>query len=251
VLGRLYYPLMRHTLGSMDAVVATSPAYAQTSPVLRQLVNAEQLKVIPLGMNDALPLAVDDGAGSIVTRLGLTDQPFILSLGVLRYYKGLHVLVEAARHTRGTIVLAGSGPEDQNLRQQVARLGLDNVVFAGQVSEAEKHELLSRCTALALPSHLRSEAYGMVLLEAAMHSKPQISCDIGTGTSFINQHLETGFVVPPEEPESLAAAMNRLIADDVEAQAMGHRARQRYEQHFTGAIMARSYAALYQSVTPH
>ena len=86
---------------------------------------------------------------------------------------------------------------------------------------------------------------------AAMHSKPQISCDIGTGTSFINQHLDTGFVVPPEDPESLAAAMNRLIADDVEAQAMGHRARQRYEQHFTGAIMARSYAALYQSVTPH
>ena len=252
VLGRLYYPLMRHTLGSMDAVVATSPAYAQTSPVLRQLVSAEQLKVIPLGMNDALPLAaVDSGAESIVARLGLTDQPFILSLGVLRYYKGLHVLVEAASHTRGTIVLAGSGPEDQNLRQQVARLGLDNVVFAGQVSEAEKHELLSRCTALALPSHLRSEAYGMVLLEAAMHSKPQISCDIGTGTSFINQHLETGFVVPPEDPESLAAAMNRLIADDIEAQAMGHRARQRYEQHFTGAIMARSYAALYQSVTSH
>jgi rhamnosyl/mannosyltransferase len=235
----------------MDAVVATSPAYAQTSPVLQQLVSAEQLKVIPLGMNDALPVAVVDGAESIVARLGLTDQPFILSLGVLRYYKGLHVLVEAARHTRGTIVLAGSGPEDQNLRQQVARLGLDNVVFAGQVSETEKHELLSRCTALALPSHLRSEAYGMVLLEAAMHSKPQISCDIGTGTSFINQHLETGFVVPPEDPESLAAAMNRLISDAVEARAMGHRARQRYEQHFTGAIMARSYAALYQSVTPH
>lgn len=250
VLGLAYYPLMRHTLRSMDAVVATSPPYARTSPVLRRLVDPQRLKVIPLGMTDVLPLPAPDAAGaSIVSRLGLDDRPYVLSLGVLRYYKGLHILVDAARSVHGSIVIAGSGPEEQRLKQQVADLGLHNVVFAGQVSESEKHQLLAHCRALALPSHLRSEAYGMVLLEAAMHSKALVSCDIGTGTSFVNQHLETGFVVPPEQPQALADALNQLIDNAERALTMGVRARQRYEAHFTSETMARAYADLYQAVT--
>ena len=147
------------------------------------------------------------------------------------------------------MVLAGSGPEDGALRTLAGELGADNVVFAGQVSEAEKHALLGACTALVLSSHLRSEAYGMVLLEAAMYSKPQISCEIGTGTSFINLDGETGYVVPAENPEALAQAVNRLFDAPSMAADMGHRARLRYEQNFTGDIMAAAYRDLYESVT--
>lgn len=250
VLGSLYRPLMRHTLADMDAVVATSPAYARTSDVLRRFVKPERLKVIPLGMNDgvveAAALSPDEG---ILERLDLRERPFVLALGVLRYYKGLHHLVRACSQIHGTVVLAGSGPEDGALRALAAELGADNVVFAGQVSEAEKHALLGACAALVLSSHLRSEAYGMVLLEAAMYSKPQISCEIGTGTSFINLDGETGYVVPAENPEALAQAVNRLFDAPSMAADMGHRARLRYEQNFTGDIMAAAYRDLYESVT--
>lgn len=245
-LGRLYQPLMRHTLADMDAVVATSPAYAATSDVLRRFVPPGRLKVIPLGMNEAEPATGDE---AILDRLGLRDRPFVLALGVLRYYKGLHHLIVAARSIRGTVVLAGSGPEEPRLRELAARLDLDNVVFAGQVSEAEKHSLLAHCAALCLSSHLRSEAYGMVLLEAAMHSRPMVSCEIGTGTSFINADGVTGYVVPPENPPALAQAINRLLDDPPAAAAMGRQARQRYETHFTGDIMAGAYLDLYRSVT--
>ena len=246
VLGKLYAPLMRHTLSDMDAVVATSPTYARTSPVLSRHVPPERLHVIPLCMGDSTKEAESMAPTDVIARLGLANQTFVLSLGVLRAYKGLHVLVDAAQRVKGTIVIAGSGPEEANLRHQVNRLGVNNVVFAGQVSEAEKHALLRHCAALALPSHLRSEAYGMVLLEAAMHAKPMISCEIGTGTSFVNQDGETGIVIPPEDAPALARAVNTLLSNPAESQAMGQKALERYQQHFTPDVMASLYFGLYQ-----
>jgi glycosyltransferase involved in cell wall biosynthesis len=95
---------------------------------------------------------------------------------------------------------------------------------------------------------LRSEAFGMSLLEAAMCAKPMICCEIGTGTSYINADGETGFVVPPEDPAALRAAMQRLVGDDATTEALGRAARARLEQHFTAQEMARAYHALYREV---
>jgi len=247
-LGMLYAPLMHYTLRKVDAVVAGSPDYAQTSTVLAQPNIAAKLQVIPYGISDQRP-AYDEAAGSSIRqRLGLADQPYFLALGVFRYYKGFHSLVQAAVAVKAKIVLAGSGPENERLRAQAAALGADNVIFTGQVSDAEKWALLAGCRAFVLPSHLRSEAFGMVLVEAAMMGRPMICCSIGTGTSFINQHNLTGFVVPPETPEALSAAMNQLLQDDALTQKMGLAARERYETVFSAEQMGKAYAALYETV---
>jgi rhamnosyl/mannosyltransferase len=134
------------------------------------------------------------------------------------------------------------------VRAQARQLGAANVVFAGQVTDAEKVTLLKNCRALILPSHLRAEAFGMVLVEAAMFGKPLISCEIGTGTSFVNLDGDTGLVVLPKDSAALAAAMNRLLADDGLAERFGHAARLRYEHMFSGNVLGKSYAALYQEV---
>jgi len=246
-LGAAYAPLMWKTLRSMRTIVANAPAYAQTSPVLSAPSLRDRVRVIHLGIDErSYPHEGDDG---VLRRLGLGEaEPFLLFIGVLRYYKGLHTLVQAAASVRARVVIAGSGPEGSALQEQVRQLGLTNVVFAGQVTDAEKVALLKRCRALALPSHLRSEAYGMVLVEAAMFGKPMISCEIGTGTSFVNVDGETGIVVPPESPAELARAMNRLIADEALAQRYGRAARLRYERMFSGEALGRAYAALYQDV---
>lgn len=246
-LGALYKPLMQRTLREMDAVVATSPAYARTSPVLRVHVPPDRLRVIPIGVDQSLyPTEAD---GTVLQRLGLSDgEPFVLFVGVLRYYKGLHILLEASRLTNGKVVIAGSGPEGDALQAQARKLGLGNVVFAGQVTESEKVSLLKGCRALVLPSHLRSEAYGMVLVEASMFGKPMVSCEIGTGTSFVNQDEETGFVVPPEQAGALAQAMNTLLVDDELAARFGKVAKMRYEAMFSGSAMAKAYSYLYKEV---
>lgn len=100
----------------------------------------------------------------------------------------------------------------------------------------------------AFPSHLRSEAFGMVLLEAAMYSKPLVTCEIGSGMSYVNVDGLTGIVIPPESPEALSSAINRLLADPNLAAEMGRAARLRYEALFSGEALGRSYVALYRSL---
>lgn len=246
-LGLAYAPLMRFMLRSMTAVVATSPAYLRTSPILSNVYLHDRVRVIPLGIDESTYFQSDDKG--ILKRLYLDDgEPFFLFIGVLRYYKGLHTLVQASGSVGARVVIAGSGPEEANLQKQVRQLGLSNVIFAGQISEAEKVVLLKQCRALVLPSHLRSEAYGMVLVEASMFGKPMISCEIGTGTSFVNADGQTGLVVPPESPVDLALAMNRLADDKSLALQYGKAARLRYEEMFSGAALGQAYSNLYREV---
>lgn len=246
-LGKAYEPLMWRTLRSMKVIVANSPAYAVTSPVLTHPSIRDKVRVIPLGIvEDCYPQEADP---QIFDRLGLAeDEPYFLFIGVHRYYKGLHTLVKAAKNVKAKIVIAGSGPESKKIRDLVRIEDADNVLFAGQISDAEKVSLLKSCLALVLPSHLRSEAYGMVLVEAAMFGKPQISCEIGTGTSFVNKHEESGIVILPERPDILCDAMNQLLRDRQLAEGFGEGARSRYERLFSGAALGQAYAELYRDV---
>lgn len=247
VLGALYAPLMWRMLRSMRAIVATSPAYAQTSPVLSHPSIRDKVRIIPLGIDDGSYPKVGDDA--VFDRIGVSvDETYFLFIGVLRYYKGAHFLIRAAKAVGCKIVIAGSGPEGERLRKLADEIGADNVVFSGQITDAEKVALLKCCRALVLPSHLRSEAFGMVLVEAAMFSRPLISCEIGTGTSYVNAHGETGFVVPPESPDALSRAMNALLENNALALQMGLAARVRYERLFSGEALGRAYRELYDEV---
>lgn len=249
-LGAAYRPLMRRMLTSMDAVVATSQAYIGSSPLLWKSVPSARLHVIPLGIVED---SYRDAARASYTvdlkqRFEIEPDSYILAIGVLRYYKGFHTLIEAARGIAATIVVAGSGPEGGRLVEQARRSGARNVAFVGQVTDPEKIALLRRCRVFVLPSHLRSEAYGMVLVEAAMYGRPMISCEIGTGTSFVNLDGKTGFVISPEAPVQLAGAINRLLHEDALATRMGAAARTRYERMFSGEALGGAYAALYRKV---
>ena len=246
-LGRAYAPLMWRTLRSMRAIVANCPAYARTSPVLSDPAIRDKVRVIPLGIvEESYPAHGDE---AVFSRLGLaTDEPYFLFIGVLRYYKGLHTLIEAARQVKARIVIVGSGPEGGKLRAFADQLAAANVLFAGQVSDEEKVALLQHCRAMVLPSQLRSEAYGMVLVEASIFGRPLVSCEIGTGTSFVNAHEESGLVVPPDNPVELAVALNALLYDSSFAESLGRGARARYERLFSGPALGRAYADLFREV---
>jgi rhamnosyl/mannosyltransferase len=114
--------------------------------------------------------------------------------------------------------------------------------------DADKNALLTLCEAFVFPSHLRSESFGVSLLEAAMFGKPLICCEIGTGTTYINIAGETGHVVPPADAEALADAMTQVWADPDRSAEMGRRARQRYEQVFSIGSMVASCAEAYHKV---
>jgi rhamnosyl/mannosyltransferase len=241
---KLYEPLRHRFLESVDTIVATSPNYLASSAVLDRY--RDKTRVITFGLDkSSYPEPDQARLDHWRARVG---PKFFLFVGVLRYYKGLHILLDAVAGTDYPVVIVGAGPIEAELKARAARLGLKNVQFVGAVDDLDKAALLKLCYAVAFPSHLRSEAFGISLLEGAMYGKPMISSEIGTGTTYINVHGETGLVVPPSDPAALRAAMHRLWHDPRMAQEMGQRAEGRYWRLFTSAQMADNYARLYHEL---
>lgn len=241
---RLYKPLMHLFLRKVDCIVATSPNYVATSDVLETF--KDKVTVIPIGLDKATyPVPEQSRLDKWQRQIG---QPFFLFIGTLRYYKGLHILLEAAIGADYPIVIVGAGPIESELREQAQNLGLKNVHFLGALPDEDKTALLMLCYGIVFPSHLRSEAFGISLLEGAMYRKPMISSEIGTGTTFINIDNQTGLVIPPSDPSALRKAMVKLWGNPRLAEQFGNKAYERYEEMFTSKQMVEEYTKIYRSL---
>lgn len=244
VLLQFYKPLRDRFLASVDKIVATSPNYLATSDVLQRY--RDKVEVIPIGLDPAsYPAPTAEKLRYWRERAG---EKFFLFVGNLRYYKGLHILLDAVEGTDFRVVIVGSGPVESDLKRQAARLRLSNVEFVGAVGDADKVALLTLCRGLTFPSHLRSEAFGISLLEGAMFGKPLISTEIGTGTSYVNLNRETGLVIPPSDRVALRAAMETLWNNSELSNTFGTHAQQRFQACFTATKMVESYVQLYHEL---
>lgn len=242
----VYRPLMMRYLGAMDRIVATSPNYFATSEVLGLF--ADKVDVIPIGLDEPSYPSIDEQNKDVAAVARKYGENFFLFVGVLRYYKGLHILLDAMQQAPYKVVIVGAGPVEGEIRAQAQRLGLNNVIFAGFVSDREKMALFQLCRAVVFPSYLRSEAFGVTLLEGAMSSRALISAEVGSGTSHVNIHGETGIVVEAGNSIALREAMDDLYYDADKALIMGINARRRYEELFTGRVMGERYVALYEDI---
>jgi len=235
LLKHFYAPVEALFLKNVNCIVATSPNYATSS--MNLLKYQEKVAVIPIG----LPARSAPALEKIKYWDSMVGKDFFLFVGALRYYKGLNILIEAARETGLPVVIAGRGKiEEADLPS--------NVQYVGEVSDEDKECLLSLSRAFVFPSHLRSEAFGVALLEAARAGKPMISCEIGTGTSFINEHTTTGHVIRPNNVAELASAMRTLSENDEMVETLGRNAAQRYCEHFTAKKMCNTYLEQYNKL---
>ena len=229
---------------AVDAIIATSPRFFETSPLLQKHKN--KVNVIPFGLNDEL---MPDAEPSMVERWReRTGDNFVLFIGSYRQYKGLEHLVAAVRLGGVRAVIVG-GPADaaQNLREETSDIR-ENLIITGPVTEPDKAALLQLCRAVILPSSNRGEGFGMILLEGAYYGRALISTRLGTGTEYVNKDGETGLVVPAESPGALNMAMRRLCSEPETARRMGQAAKHRQQTVFSGMTMTQSYDRLYRSL---
>jgi rhamnosyl/mannosyltransferase len=205
--------------------------------------------VVPFGINlDSFALRIGevDQVQELRRRHG---ERIILFLGVLRYYKGLDVLIRAMARVIGRLLIAGQGQQGASLQTLTRELGVsDRISFLGEVSESERRLLLHACDVFVLPSIDRSEAFGIAQLEAMACGKPVVSSDLPTGVRLVNQDRVTGMLVPSGDPDALASALTQLLDDDALRAGLGKAARLRVEQEFTAERMIARTLDLYNEV---
>jgi len=241
--GRLQRMLYRRA----DCVIASSPNLAAESPLVQC---ARRTAIIPFGI-DLPRYRRDDAArrADVEAIRARMPGPRLLFVGRLVYYKGLQVLLRAAREWRGSIVLVGEGPLEPELRRLVADLGLiDRVHFEGRVEDDLLPAYYQACDAFVLPSVARTEAFGLVQVEAMAAGLPVVSTSLPTGVPWVNQHGETGLVVPPHDAAALAHALGQLNGSEELRRRFGEGGRRRADRLFSRERMVRAFHEVVEAV---
>jgi glycosyltransferase involved in cell wall biosynthesis len=152
------------------------------------------------------------------------------------------------RTVDANLVVVGDGPERSRLMRLAEELAPGRVAFVGAVADQERAAYYRAADVAVMPSVSPAEAFAIALLEAMVCGTPVVSTELGTGTSWLNQHRETGLVVPPRDPGALANALTLLLADRDLHRELGAGARRRSETHFSKRAMLRGLNEIYEAV---
>lgn len=252
VLGPLFRPIERIAYRRVDAILPTSPTYSQGSSFLRSYT--DRLQVLPHGIDlepYRAPSAFDRERARALRAQYAGDGPLWLCAGRHVYYKGFLNAIRALTRVRGRLLLVGDGPDQPLLRDEVRRLGLgDRVIFTGALSDSlGLVPFYLAADAFWFPSNARSEAFGLVQVEAMASGCPVINTQIpDSGVAWVSPHEETGLTVPVNDPEALAAAANRLITEPGLRDRLAAAAQARAVLEFDHRIMAKRSLAIYHHV---
>jgi glycosyltransferase involved in cell wall biosynthesis len=247
-LGYALEPLQRLIYKRAAVILATSPAYAAESSVLRRY--ADKTSVLPLGLDLSPYLQPGDRAIAHGERIrGVHGWPLWLMVGRLVYYKGLEVALQALAHLPGRLLIIGTGPLETRLRRLAQKLGVaERVAWHGHASAAELAGAYRAATCLWFPSTTRSEGFGLVQVEAMASGCPVINTAIpGSGVTWVCPHRETGLTVPVNDPRALARAAWQLLAQPALRRQLGQAARQRAQAEFRDTTMASRSLEIYAS----
>lgn len=240
-----FAPLLSLLLRRCAAIIVGSTVYIETSEVLS--ARRKLCHVIPFGIRaDAFEHPDPASVAELRRRYG---ERIVLGVGRLIYYKGFENLVRAMADVRATALIAGDGPLGGTLAAEAARLGVaDRVVLLGRVNDADLKACYHACDVFVLPSVERSEAFGIVQLEAMACGRPVVNTWLDSAVPHVSLDAVTGLTVPPGNPAALAAALNTLLDDPARRAMMGAAARQRVREEFSAELMARRTLEVYREV---
>ncbi len=230
-------------------ILPTSSAYVEGSELLKRF--AEKVTPLPLGI-DLEPFRNPSPAAVAFAR-ELREKhgsPLWLCVGRLIYYKGLPVALAALRDVPGKLLIIGTGPLEAELKAKAAELGVaDRVVFQGHADADQLAGAYRAATAVWFPGTARSEAFGLVQVEAMASGCPVVNTAIaGSGVPWVCRNEREGLTVPVNDPAALAAAANRLLAEPALSEKLAAGGRARAAAEFDHRVMAERSLAIYREV---
>ncbi|MEI7555152.1 glycosyltransferase [Candidatus Chlorohelix sp.] len=245
---RLYRPIDRYLARQASAALVNG-CYGQS--LIRETYGLPSI-VITHGAELTKSSDPAESANQIRARFGLEGKRVILTVNHLHPRKRVNLQLEALslllpKYPDVALLVVGSGPEAQNLRELAGRLGIgDSVVFAGFVPDEE----LAACYSVAavyLHSG-RAESFGLSVLEASAAGLPVVAADEG-GPRDIILEGQTGFLVEAN-PAAFGATLEWLLTHPTEAQEIGRRGAARVAQHFTWQQGAQDFLSALSTLSP-
>lgn len=231
-----------------DRIIAVSPATMEN--LVEAGVSPKRITVV---MNGVAPLTAITPQEQAALRAQLGIGPDTVVFGILarvEEYKGHAIIARAARKLKEQgrdfkVLVAGTGGWADELDKLAAELDVEDVMprlgFRSDVAA-----LLSVLD-VQLNASFGTEATSIALLEGMSLSKPSIVSDYG-GNPWLVKDGDNGLVFPSRDSDALAAAMERLLDHPEERTAMGQRAREVFEEQFTGQVFARNTEQVYLDV---
>lgn len=245
IFSSLFKPLLSNTLEKAQKILVSNPNLVKNSPYLRKF--KEKCEVVSYGVDLKKFRCNEVGSHKRVGEIRKKYSQFVLFVGRLSYYKGLEYLIEAMKAVGGNLVIVGKGPLESKLKHKTQKLGIeDKTSFLPYLEQRELINFYQACSLFVLPSIFKSEAFGIVLIEAMACGKPIISTELGTGTSWINVNGETGLVVLPRDSRSLAEGIKKILENKNLAKFFGKNALKRAEEQFSLQGMLERVQAIYQ-----
>jgi len=247
VLRPLYLPLLQRAFRQAKVITVGSKGLLDTSNELAPF--RDKARVVPFGIDparfvpDAATLARADEL-----RAAFGGRPVVLAVGRLVTYKGFDVLIQAMSGLDAQLVIVGSGPEADRLRELTTHHSPLTTHLAGRVSDADLLAWYHACDIFCLPSLTIAEAFGMVLLEAMACGKPLVTSRLPTGVSEVNRDGVTGLQVPPGDAEALRTALAKLLGDGEQRRAFGAAAQRVQREEYSAALMGQRFVQLYRDV---
>ena len=249
IMGLLYSPFLRQVLRAAEHITVSNPQYIGLSRFLRPW--ADKCTVVHHGIDltrfTPTP-AVQQRAAALRARYH--DVPLLLSVGRLRHYKGIGVLIDALKKVEAHALIVGDGPMGPIWKQKAVDEGVvERVTFLNEVPEEELVALYYAADMFVFPSTNRAETWGTVQVEAMACGLPVICTELGTGTSYVNQHEVTGLVIEPNNSQALTDAIQRLIDDPDLRHRMGQAGQARANEALSKEAMVRQMMAFYTEIT--
>ncbi len=240
-----YLPFMKQFLKKMDKICVSSNNLMENTPVLQPF--KDKIEIIPMFIDEQRFSGLTAPAAELVQFVEKIG-PYSLFTGVLRWYKGLDVLLDAAGQIDSQIVIVGNGPLYGRLAKRIHKERLSNVHLLGFQEDHNLKFLMEQARCMVLPSIVPAEAFGQALLEGLYFSKPLVATELGTGTSYVNRHNHTGLVVPPKNSRALAEAINTIVANDALCEEFSKNAFCHYLSHFTAQVQGDQYLRVYNDL---
>lgn len=243
ILLKLYRPLQDWLLRRADLIIGTSPVYLKESPFLKHV--QDKTICLPIGVSAIVP---DEAA---VEKLGQRygGKKIVFSLGRLVPYKGFTHLIDAARYLSNdyVVLIGGTGTLRNKLEKKIRRLGLENkVMLLGRIPKNELPAYFGASKVFCLPSVQKTEAFGIVQIEAMSCGKPVVATRIPhSGVAWVNQHGVSGLNVTPGNARELAQAIQHIADDDAVYEQYAVSAKNRYHDLFTKERMIDNSLRIY------